>query len=101
MQTFCCVGSYLACLVFILPVPPVPTYNITVVSGGDQVLDVGERLIEPIVFNITDDTTGAPAKMVYVKMNASPLGVGVTSGNTDNNGQYTVNPSYQSRKVFI
>lgn len=95
---FLLVGSYLTCLVFILPVPPVPTYNITVVSGGDQVLDVGERVTEPIVLNITDNTAGAPAKMVYVKISSSPLGVGVTSGNTDNNGQYTVNPSIPKQK---
>lgn len=83
-------ASYIACVMIILPVAPLETYNIAVESGGDQIVMSGIPPREPVVFNVTD-TEGNPAKNVEVKMSISPAG-SVSSGTTNNEGIIRVKP---------
>lgn len=93
-------ASYVACVMIILPSASLPTYNIAVESGGDQIIMPGLALREPVVFNITD-AAGNPAKNIDVKMSISPAG-SVTSGKTNNEGLYRVKPVPAQREgVYI
>lgn len=93
-------ASYIACVMIILPVAPLETYNIAIESGGDQIVMPGIPLRDPVIFNVTD-TDGNPARSVEVKMSISPAG-SVSSGTTNNEGIIRVKPvPSQKEGVYI
>jgi archaeal flagellar protein FlaJ len=82
--------SYIACAMVVLPTPPLPIYNITVQSGGDQMVSLGSSP-ESVVFNITD-LNGHAARNIPVKLSLSPGG-GITPKTTNGKGLVTYKPT--------
>ena len=87
------VASYIACVAFILPVPPqAPTgsYNVIAVSGGNQEGFPNLPLKDPLVFQV-NDRQGKPVNSTTVLFSILPSGtLNPSVETTDTNGRVSV-----------
>ncbi len=82
-------SSYIACFMLMLS-PPLPTYNIKVVSGGDQILSEGGSA-NPIAFSVTD-SSGKPVPNQIMAASIKPSGMIESQVTTTKNGIILVHP---------
>lgn len=82
-------SSYIMSFMLILA-PALPTYIITVASGDNQHLSIGDTP-KPITFNVSD-TGGKPATRKDMTVTIEPRGSIESTKTTDYHGQVTVHP---------
>lgn len=80
------VGCYLAANVLFFSAPAGPSYTIDVVSGSKQMSSPGERLMNPITFQVKDDAR-SPAADVTVTFSIEPGGNVTASAVTGEDGK--------------